>query len=221
MSFLDEYLTQGRSEYFRTETYENEQFLMSSLMTQAFNMYGICMRYYIRTYDTTYDKIWAEDNNSRYVRYFDFMGMFELPSENKFFAMFGISQEEDVSIYATKLQFRTVSQDPETKLEYAPKVGDLIEVVYDKQIFEITSIPKITDFTYFKSANQIWEFTVKPFKEQKITAEDSIDGTTLAQYAKSNSDLFDIRNIVDSKKEDVVYKPKTGEESQKNPYATW
>lgn len=221
MGNFDSYLTQGRSEYFQTENYENESYLMASNMTQALNMYGICFRFYIRTYDTKYDRVFGEDNNSHYIRYFDFMGVYELPSENKFFAQFGITHEEDVSIYATKLHFRTVSQDPSTKIEYVPKVGDLVESIYNKMIYEITSIPKITDFTYFKSANLIWEFTVKPFKEQKITADSDIDGTTLAQYADSNSDLFDVRNIVDSKKEDVLYKPKDGEQSIKNPFCSW
>ena len=221
MGNFDSYLTQGRSDFFHMEDYQNENYLMATNMTQALNMFGICFRYYVRTYDTSYDRVWAEDNNSHYTRYFDFMGIFELPTENKFFAQFGIKHDEDVSLYSTKLHMRVAAQDPVTKIEYIPKIGDLIEHKSDKFIYEITSIPKITDFTYFKSANLMWEFTLKPFKEQHITADDSIDGTTLAQYANSDSDLFDIRNIVDSKKEDVLYTPKAGEESIKNPYATW
>ena len=225
MGNFDRYLNTGRSEQFRLESsdYKAENFLVSSNIAQAFNMYGICFTFYIRTYDVTYDPIFGEDNNSRYVRSFPFMGMYQEPEENKFFSQFGMEQTDEVSIFVSKLHFRAASNDPTTKQEYIPRLGDLVEANGTKFLYEIVSIPKVTDFSYYQSLNIVWEFCVRPYKNEHLDIDGSIQGTTLNQDTdkESPADIFDIRNIIDSKKESILYKPKPNESSQKNPFANW
>jgi hypothetical protein len=225
MGNFDSFLNNGRSEFFRFsgDDYKDENFLISSNIAQAFNNLGICFRYYIRTYDTKYDVIFGEDNNSRYERYFDFMGMYVAPEENKFFSQFGIEHNDDVSVFVSKLHFRAASNNPTTKQEYIPMLGDLIEAKGSKFLYEIVSIPKVTDFSYYQSLNIVWEFSVKPYKNEHIDISDDIKNTTLNTFTDKDghADIFDIRNIIDSKKEEILYTPKPLEGAQKNPFGNW
>ena len=225
MGNFDSFLNSGRSDFFHFsgDDYKGENFLISSNIAQAFNNLGMCFRFYVRTYDVDYDRIFGEDNNSRYVRYFDFMGMYQAPEENKFFTQFGIEQTDEVTIYVSKLHFRSASNDPKTKQEYIPKLGDLVEAKGTKFLYEIVSIPKVTDYSYYQSLNIVWEFCLRPYKNEHLDVDESIKNTTLNMMTDKDgtADIFDIRNIIDSKKEEILYKPKPTEENVKNPYASW
>lgn len=208
----------SRSNFFRFETseYNDASEAMSINMVQAINTYGMCFRYYVRTYDTKYDTIWGEDNNSRYERMFDFIGMYSSPTENVFFSKFGIEQSDDVKINVSKKHFEVASNN------YSPKTGDVIERLSDHVLFEVLSVPAVNDYTYFQRPKFIWEIVVKTFKDEAIQPTIGIAGSTLdVQTHKANSDIFDIRNIIDTKKDEVLYQPKDGEKPIQNPYANW
>ena len=208
----------SRSDYFRFETpeYNDASDVLSINMAQAINTYGLCFRYYVRTYDTKYDMIWGEDNNSRYVRTFDFMGMYSSPDENVFFTKFGIDQNDDIKIHVVKRHFEAVSN------QYPPKTGDVIERLSDNVLFEVLSVPPVNDFTYFQRPKHIWEIIIKTYKDESIIANPVLSATTLAtQTHQADSDIFDVRNIIDTKKDEVLYQPKPGEKPQQNPYANW
>lgn len=221
MGNFDKYLNVGRSDHFQFEkNYENENFIMSSTMTEAINHYGFCFKYYRKTYDISYDRIWGEQTNSRYDRVFEFMGMYTAPPENKMFTKFGIELTDEVTVYATKLHFRSASIDVTHREECIPKTGDIIEA-FNSCLYEITSIPKVTDFSYFRSSNLIWEFVMKPYSDELYEADVEINGTTLQRMTQIETDLFDIAGVVEQKKEKVIYAPKAGEAPQKSPFQNW
>lgn len=227
MGILSKFLDSERSPYFQFENnYSSENFIKGSQITEAINNYGLCFRYYVRTYDLTYDRIFGEDNNSRYVRYFDFMAINEMPSENKFFSKFGMEQTDEISVFCTKMHFQVASNDPTTKQEYVPKLGDIIELRFTQFLYEIVSLPKVTDYTYFQSTNVIWEFVVRPYKNEHIEVDPTSDikNTTINKNTDGGTidpDIFDIRNIIDTKKEEILYNPKQTEHATLNPYANW
>jgi hypothetical protein len=45
------------------QNYDNERKLYRKLTTEAYNKFGVCMTYYVVSYDTQYDKIYGEDND--------------------------------------------------------------------------------------------------------------------------------------------------------------
>jgi len=221
MGNFDNFLNAGRSEYFQYEkNYENENFIMSSNMMEAINNYGFCFKFYRRTYDTSYDRIWGEQTNSRYDRVFDFMGMYTAPPENKLFTKFGIELTDEVTVYASKLHFRSMSIDVDHREETIPKTGDIVEA-FNNCLYEITSIPKVTDFSYFRSSNLIWEFVMKPYSDELYKAEAEINGTTLQRMTQIETDLFDIAGVVEQKKEKVIYIPKPSDGVVQNPFSNW
>jgi len=218
-----EELRRGRSEYFKFESdeYKPANYVMASNAALAINSLGLCMTYYIRTYDPKYDPIWGEDNNSRFIRKFETMARLHTPDENKFFSKFGIEQNDDITLFISKLHFREASQDPITREEYIPKLADIIEVNFSKMLYEITSIPKITDFTYFQSPSMFWEVVVRPYKDEKITVDDGIIDTSLSMTSNLDFDIFQVNNTVEVKKEDVVFVPTKTEQSKQIPYESW
>ena len=82
--------------------YNNDKNLMAVVVNEAINKFGVCMEYYIITYNTNYDRIWGEDNNRCYIRSFEFMAKYDLPREDKIWTKFGIEGTDELTLWISK-----------------------------------------------------------------------------------------------------------------------
>jgi len=98
------------------------------------------MEYYQTSYDTSYDYLFGEDNNRRFIKKFDFMVLYELPREDKMWTKFGIEGLDNFSMYCAKRHFRAASKSPGGGPEVIPRIGDIIMAKYNDYVYEITEV---------------------------------------------------------------------------------
>lgn len=187
------------NDYFvATDNYTNERNLYDLLLTESFNQFGVPLVYYQSSYDVNYDKIYGEDNNRKYLRYFDIMGFYELPKEMEQWSMFGIEGLDTFQIFVSKRHFKTASGS------YIPRPGDVLQAKYNDRFYEITDVGE-EEYVYMQRKHT-WTFTVKVFRDEHIGVDSSISATaTITPYTDKNSDIFDITSIIDQEKPEVLY----------------
>lgn len=208
--------------------YNNERELYDLLITEAYNKHGVCMTYYITTYDINYDRIFGEDNDRRFVRKFNFMAFFTLPREEKLWNKFGIAGMDQFSIFVSKRHFKIASRynfdqtSANAYDSYIPQVGDIIMSDYAKYVYEIVEVKEEVGM-YLLSKQHVWEFIVKPFRDERIVIPPDVSATMpeMTKYANRSTDIFDNRTIIDSKKDSIKYIPKPCEKDPQNPFGNW
>ena len=214
------------------QDYENERETYRDLTTEAYNKFGVCLTYYIVSYDTKYDKIWGEDNNRRFIRKFDIMGFYPLNTEEKMWTKFAIQGIDEFSIFVSKDHFRVACTYGDTKVVgnigpgtypiYVPKVGDVIQSLYNKYLYEITAIKEEAMMVHL-SKRYVWELVVKPYMDEHL----SLDPTTSASmgnvsaFVDTNPDILNVSNQAISAAAATAYKPKSCELSPRDPFAGW
>ncbi len=201
--------------------YENERKLYRKLVTEAYNKFGVCMTYYIVSYDTQYDRIWGEDNDRRFIRRFDIMCYFPLQTEEKMWTKFAIEGIDNFSIFSSKNHFRTASTYGHTLVAgnigrntypiYVPKDGDIIQSKYNKYLYEITNVKEESMMMHL-SKTYTWEFVIKPFMDEHL----SFDSATSASMSNIHSfvdtnDILGINSDVQSAFSAIEYAPKSCE----------
>jgi len=206
-------------------TYNNERELFDLMVTEAYNKHGVCMDYYVTSYNKDHDRIWGEDGNRTFSRRFQIMTFYTLPREEKLWTKFGIEGMDSFSIYASKRHFWEASQfndngsiksfDP-----YIPKVGDYLFSNYNKYIYEITEV-KDEVMMNLLSKQHVWEFMVRPFKDEKISVSPLTSAAPIANYTNKPTDKLDVSNIVNQKKQTILYQPKPTEKNVNNPFTNW
>lgn len=200
--------------------YNNDKSLMAVMVNEVFNKFGVCMEYYITTYDTNYDRVWGEDNNRFYIRNFEFMGKYELPREDKIWSKFGIEGSDEVTIWISKRHFTTASIDPNNGVSYVrPQIGDIIKADFSNYFYEITEVAEDTG-QYFQSNQFIWELSVRAMKDENISTSQELSASDISKVTNLN-DIFNIDNDIDIEKESVVYIPETGEKPKDDPFGNW
>ena len=220
MGNFDHFPRRKNDKYFNyRDDYDNERGLFSLWATEAYNQRGVCMQFYIASYDTKYDRIWGEDGNRRFIRYFEMMVFYNLPIEDKMWTKFGIEGTDQFTMWATKRHFREASMVGGNE-EYIPRIGDVMRSNHDNNFYEIVEVAEQVAL-FVQSKQHIWEFLVKPFKDENIKLTDETKDSPISQFTNKDKDIFDISNVVDSKKEDILYKPKRGEKPVNNPFGNW
>jgi hypothetical protein len=217
-----DYFSRDQNTYFdvNSDQYQNDKDLMSVMINEYYNKYGVCMEYYITTYDTNYDRIWGEDNNRCYIRNFQFMCYYNLPREDKIWTKFGIEGTDEVTIWMSKRHFQAASIDPNTGISYErPQVGDIIKSEYSTYFYEITEVSEDIG-QYFQSNQFIWELTVRTMKDEYICTAPSLSGSDIAMVTNLN-DIFNIDDNIDIEKEDIIYVPEKGEQPKNDPFGNW
>lgn len=191
--------------------YNNERKLFDCLITEAYNQHGVCLVYYVTSYNKNYDKVWGEDNNRFFERKFNFMAYYSLPREEKMWSKFGIQGMDTFSMFVSKLHFRDASTYGMTNVNsnqintyqpYIPLVGDIIKSEYNNYIYEIVEVKEEIGM-YLLSKQHIWEFIVKPYKDEHISlsATTSAGMSEISAYTNKSSDVFNISDVVDNKKD--------------------
>lgn len=166
-------------------TYDNERKLYDLLLTEAYNKHGLSMTYFAITYDTSYDRIFGEDNDRRIMRKFDFqIYMEELPSETKNFSAFGINTTDVIKGFVSKSHFAVASTYDEngpyddigtsgTMPSIKPRAGDIVRLSLNeledpyRQTRLYEENPAVDDFLRSATMNNTY-FEIISVKEQEV-----------------------------------------------------
>jgi len=217
-----DYFSRDQNPYFdvSSDSYNNDKNLVSVTINEMINKFGVCMEYYITTYDTNYDRIFGEDNNRCYIRNFDFMAKYELPREDRIWTKFGIEGSDEVTLWISKRHFHAVSIDPKTGISYVrPQIGDIIKSDFSTYFYEITEVSEDTGL-YLQSNQYIWELTVKTLKDEYISISPELSGSDIS-FVTNINDIFNIDNDIDVEKEEIIYKSEKGEKPKNDPFGNW
>jgi len=220
MGNFDHFNRDRNGEFFNylSNDYKKEKDLISVMINEVYNKYGVCMEYHIVSYDTQYDAIFGEDNDRRCVRIFKFMGMYSLPKEDKIWSKFGIEGMDEVVCYVSKRHFDGASYDNNTKESFKrPQVGDIVKTGYSSFYYEITEVAEDIG-QFLQSSQHVWEIHMKTMKDEFIQ-----DLTPNKSYAKDMGygDLFNIADYIENNKDEHLYKQKSTEQNQDDPFAGW
>ena len=196
-----------------SDPYANERELFDLWVTEAYNKHGITLTYYAISFDTSHDKLFAEDNDRRVARKFDCMAFYSLPREEKLWSKFGIEGMDSFSMFISKRHFNTVSKYDPSKEEqtqndsYNPKIGDLVRSQYNNYLYEITDVKEETGM-FLLSKQHIWELVVKPFRDEhlNLSASTSADMGAIIPFIDKD-DPFNVKEFVEENKEEVIYNP--------------
>ncbi|MFA5484963.1 MAG: hypothetical protein WC260_01815 [Candidatus Pacearchaeota archaeon] len=219
MGNFDHFSRVKNQEFFNyRDNYDNEKLLFDLWSTEAYNQRGVCTQYYVASYNKKYNRIWGEDGNRRFIRFFECMVFYNLPLEDKMWTKFGIEGTDNITMWSTKRHFKEASMYNDN--EYIPQIGDVIRSNHDNNYFEITEVGEQVAL-FLQSKQHVWEFLVKPFKDEHIKLSNETIDSPIKNFTDKNKDIFDISSVVDSKKENIIYKPKPGEKPTNNPFGNW
>ncbi|MFW6219908.1 MAG: hypothetical protein ACOC33_03630 [bacterium] len=199
--------------------YDNEREIFQLAQMEAYNQRGTPCFYYVVDYDEKYDKIWGEDGNRLITHYFsDVMVYYKFQRDDKLWSKFGIEDMSTFSMYISKEHFRDITK--ENDISHIPQQGDIIQTQYNNYLYEVVE-RKETNGMYLLSKQYTWELIVRMFKvESNVKLSSEIMDAPITKYIEAK-DIFDVSNVVDSEKENVLYKPKTGENPVNNPFGNW
>jgi len=205
--------------------YDNERMLYDLLLTESYNKNGVCCSYFITSFNTSYDRIFGEDNNRRYERRFKFMSYFDLPKETRNFSTAGIGWVEAFHIYISKRHFKVAStldyiNNFPNYSQYIPKVGDLLETEYNGVFYEVISVKSQNN--QFLQYQHSWDIVVKIMRDKSLSFVPETSGTMqdLSQYV-NQEDIFDIGSFINENKEAVLYKPEITECDPDDKFNDW
>lgn len=222
-------LPRGKNEFFHHqdgECYDKEKELYDLQITEYINHHGVCCIYYITTWNVDHNRIWGEDNDRFYVRSFDFMTMFELPTEMGVHDVQGFNLQETFHMYTSQRHFsaaiRTNGICPQFYDDAKPHVGDVIQSKYNHRFWEIVDVGFETQ-DMFLQTKHTWDLTVMPWTNEHISFSASTSGDLDAPLpAQVNTDdIFNISDVVDVKKDsDNIKYDKPDTESSKDSELT-
>jgi len=163
-------LSRQKNSYFQHQPeYNNEKLLYQLLVTEMYNLHGVCMTYYSVSFSTSANAIWAEDDKKVIERLFSFMAMYELPREEEAFTKFGVAGIDNFHIFISKRHFEMASTYSTTGLpgvheSITPRIGDILKANYNDYLYEIVSV-KDTE-VQFEQEQHTWDIIVSPFRDK-------------------------------------------------------
>jgi hypothetical protein len=218
---------------FNMDNYGSENEVFRNVITEAFNHHGICMIYYIISYDPTYDRVFGEDCDKTCIRQFEFMGRFPLQQEEKIWSRFSIEGIDNFVIYISKDHLRVASTyghdvvagniDEGTYDAYIPQVGDIVQSKYNDYLYEVINV-KEHSIMYHLNQRYIWELTVKPFTDYGISlSADTIlsMGDLSANINKGREDIFNISADLAEKITSIEYPTSADVVPVGDPFGGW
>lgn len=206
---------------FKGQEYTRDKQMLSGLVTEAYNKNGVCMDYYITSYDTKYNRIWGEDCNRRFIRNFDFMCYFHLPREEKLWTKFGVEGTDNFPLWIAKKHFRVASSQ-DGGVEHIPKMGDIIRSKYNNYFYEIVEVAEEVGI-WLQSKQHIWEIIVRVFKDEGISTTAETSASAISAFTDKDSDVFNIKDEVDIEieKDEIAYKPPPEEKPNNDPWGNY
>lgn len=217
-----------------TFAYNNERELYEVLQMEAFNNYGVQMVYYPVT--TSADKIFGEDNNRVIARRFEFMSYYELSPENKRLGIMGITGEDDFPIYISITHFNYVSTFDSFGTSgiyalYTPHIGDIIFSKYNHE-FYVVKMVRAEDNIFLQGKHtytiQLELYKNKSYRYSEELKQANLLGTDQmftylygSTSATSENDLFDMKDVINLEKINILYTSASEECPPKDPFNNW
>lgn len=212
--------------FYLSSGYMMENTLYDKLLTEAYNHHGVKMDYYVVTYDTNYDPIFGEDNNRRIFRRFPIMTYYTLPQENDVWQPGNLQVIDNFHLYVSKRHFAAASRldnsGRQSYSPYIPKVGDILKSRYNNFYYEITHVAEEEEM--FHQRKHSWDLVVVQFKDQHISVSATGDISTDSISAvsnKSENNIFNIKDYIDTTKGTILYTSASNEIPPKDPYGGW
>ncbi len=215
--------------------YSSERSLLRNLITDVYNKHGVCMIYYVVSFDTQYNKIWGEDNDRRYERRFEIMSYFHLQNEEKMWTKFAIEGIDSFSIFISKDHFRLMSTyghdlvagniGPHTYPSIVPKSGDILMSKFNSYLYEIINV-KEEAAMFLLNKNYVWELTLSPLKDEHIGYKADTSASILSDNSPLSAfglpDRFEVKNEAFSAAQMIKYHPAPEErEPVDSPFGEW
>lgn len=232
MALFDDFPHEPSNQYFNhfNPNYDNEKLLYSLFNMECKNLHGVCMSFFIVSFNTQYDPLFGEDNNKRFIRRFEFMGQLELPKETKSFSTMGVNWTDVFHIHVSKRHFEYASCLNENKVsaysQYTPHEGDVLNTNYNNVYYEIISVKEEEE--QFQQTKHSWDLIVRVIRDKSISTSPDTSATMvdLSQY-NNTTDLFDIGKFIKNTTEDISnatkieYEPKPTECEPNDPFNNW
>jgi len=195
--------------------YDPERELYKMLVMEMYNMWGVPVIYYANTFNTTYNKIWGEDNDSfiasafgntwtsgingpfeGVLQRYDVMVYYELPDEDRANTVLGYRSLDEFVLYISKEHFEYATSG------YQPKVGDIIRPHYTLSYYEITYVKDKVD--QFQQDQHVWEVHCITMVDERRNLSASLSGSEIS-HVKEQDDVFKVNDVVNEKKSGVIY----------------
>lgn len=221
------------NEYFNFQPkYQAEKLLYDSIITEAYNKFGVPMVYYCVDYDTNYDEIWGEDMDRLIERKFNCMVYYELQEEIELFTKFGIDGIDNFHMYismshisaastydSNSYSITGVSATEGTFTTYTPKRGDIMKSIYNNRYYEIVNVQ--AEQEQFLQKKHSWDLIVKIRKDNHMSVSPSLSGDAINAITDMQNDIYDISGAIDREKKDILYTPTAGERPSADPFNGW
>ncbi len=148
--------------------YDKERLLYDVLEMEAYNKFGVQMRYYTLDMSNS-DPLFGENNNLLLTRAFDYMAYYDLPSENKSVGLLGIIGVDNFPIYINKMHYDFVSQYNSSGTSasyptYSPKIGDIVYAKYNQTFYKVNMV-KMED-EIFLQGKHTYTLFLEVFKDK-------------------------------------------------------
>jgi hypothetical protein len=212
--------------YFQEEAkeYDRESLLFDLLYTEAINLNGVPMVYYINSYNTKYDKTFGEDNNRNVIRNFNVQAYYELPNEDQLWNSFGIEGIDNFHVQITMRHMEAASQfnsngTSKRYPSYIPRQGDYMKAKYNEYFYEIVTVKE--QVGQFLKRQHVFDLICRPMRDEKLSVSASVTNTDTIRNINDIEDIFDITPEIEREKSKDMYQPKSGESSPDPLFGTW
>lgn len=212
-----------------SDCYAGENELYQSLVEESYNTAPVPSVFYVISYDTDFDKVTGENPSVTIVRKFNFNGYCEeLPNDTVMYSngFGGVQGLDQFRLYVSKKHFAKQSQKDylDNALvypEYIPRGGEYVLLKFNNKYYEITRVKDTDEMNYQR--NNTWTFFMKVYEDDHAVFIPSTSASMEVDIMKvvDMDDIFNISDVIDEEKEDILYKPEIDEEEPQDPFVGW
>ena len=149
------------------DCYKAEAALLSELSSEAYNMFGFEVQYYLKNIDTKKDRLYGEDPLANVERRF-LLKMYteSIPTMQRQYELQGMIYPEIITCQCTVQHFYEASQlsYPDMKDIYeaeVPKIGDIVYIEYSDTYYEVVNVKEFAEQTTFLSTPITYTFKLR------------------------------------------------------------
>lgn len=186
----------------KNSCYANEAAMLSSMTSEAYNLYGFEVDYYIKQISTKRDRLLGEDPLENILRRFR-LSIYapNVPNLQKQYQLQGMLYEEVFEVQATIVHFKEASRYDYDRTrveyeEYEPKIGDLMYFRFSDKYYEVINVKKFAENTAFLSTPITYTFTLRIWHnshEDVDIRNENPDEMPIEKFA-ALAESFDIEN---------------------------
>jgi hypothetical protein len=180
--------------YINNWTFQSEQQLLSDIVAEAIQMYGMDMYYLPRTSTVDYDDVWKQDDmsqfNAAYTLEMYIKNIDSFDGEGSFLSKFGLEIRDRVNLSISTARFQQVMGAGTAANLPRPREGDVIFFPMTNKLFEIIYVDNRAQFyplgslPLFDIACEVFEYNGEVFN----TGVSQID--SIASSLSINRDEF-------------------------------